>query len=49
MGGRAPAVPWARDADALCRAIEAHFGLTTKLIVEGDADPRAIKRKKAAG
>jgi GntR family transcriptional regulator, carbon starvation induced regulator len=39
----------ARDADALCHAIEAHFGLTTKLIVDGDAAPRAVKRKKVAG
>jgi DNA-binding GntR family transcriptional regulator len=38
----------ARDADALCRAIEAHFGLTTRLIVDGVGQPRAIKRKKVA-
>jgi DNA-binding GntR family transcriptional regulator len=39
----------ARDADALCRAIEAHLGLTTKLIFERAADTRPAKRKKAAG
>jgi DNA-binding GntR family transcriptional regulator len=39
----------ARDADALCQAIEAHFGLTTRLIVDGVGQPHAIKRKKVAG
>jgi DNA-binding GntR family transcriptional regulator len=39
----------ARDADALCRAIEAHFGLTTKLIVDGAAAPVTVKHKKVAG
>ena len=29
-----------RDADALCRAVEAHFSLTTKLIVDESAEPR---------
>jgi DNA-binding GntR family transcriptional regulator len=38
-----------RDADALCRAVEAHFGLTTKLIVDEAAEPRPTKRKKVAG
>jgi DNA-binding GntR family transcriptional regulator len=39
----------ARDPDALCRSIEAHFGLTTKLIVDGVGEPRAIKRKRVTG
>ncbi|MFM2059557.1 MAG: hypothetical protein RLY71_3942, partial [Pseudomonadota bacterium] len=39
----------ARDADALCRAIEAHFGLTTRLIVDSVGQPRALKHKKLAG
>ncbi len=38
----------ARDADALCRAIEAHLGLTTRLIVERASQPRAAKPKKVA-
>jgi DNA-binding GntR family transcriptional regulator len=38
-----------RDADTLCQAIEAHLGLTTKLIFERAADTRPAKRKKAAG
>lgn len=37
-----------RDADALCRAIEAHFGLTTKLIVDESAEPRHTQRKGIA-
>jgi DNA-binding GntR family transcriptional regulator len=41
-------VAMARDADALCRAIEAHLGLTTKLIFERAAEPHEIKRKKKA-
>lgn len=39
----------ARDADALCRSIEAHFGQTTRLIVDGMAEPRAGKLRRAAG
>lgn len=36
----------ARDGDALCRAIEAHLSLTTKLIVEQAPQSRATKHKK---
>lgn len=38
----------ARDADALCRAMEAHLAMTTKLIVEQAAQPRAARQKKVA-
>jgi len=39
----------ARDADALCRSIEAHFDLTTRLIVDGVAGQQGFKGRKAAG
>jgi hypothetical protein len=39
----------ARDPDALCRAIEAHLGLTTRLIFERAAQTRPARHRKAAG
>lgn len=38
----------ARDAEALCKAIESHLSLTTRLIVEQTSQPRTSKQKKVA-
>ena len=39
----------ARDADALCWAIERHLDFTAKLILERVAEPRATKHRMSAG